>query len=65
MCFTKKHFVSMGGFSNLDTGEGSKLIDFNNSLISCGPVFLKKGLDINKFNIKTISFSYSFNKKVS
>jgi len=34
MCFTKKHFVSMGGFSNLDTGEGSKLIDFNKNILT-------------------------------
>ena len=32
MCFTKKHFVSMGGFANLDIGEGSKLIDFNKKI---------------------------------
>ena len=32
MCFTKKHFISMGGFYNLDIGEGSKLIDFNKNI---------------------------------
>jgi len=32
MCFTKKHFTSMGGFANLNIGEGSKLIDFSNHI---------------------------------
>ncbi len=32
MCFTKKHYMSMGGFTNSNIGEGSKLIDFNNKI---------------------------------
>lgn len=29
MCFTKKHFNSMGGFVKKGNGEGSKLVDWN------------------------------------
>ena len=29
MCFTKKHFNSMGGFVKTGEGEGSKMIDWN------------------------------------
>ena len=29
MCFTKKHWRSMGGFDKQGVGEGSKMVDFN------------------------------------
>ena len=29
MCYTKKHWKSMGGYSKSGTGEGAGLVDFN------------------------------------
>ena len=34
MCFTRKYFNSMGGFVKKGTGEGAKMIDFNDN--KCG-----------------------------
>ena len=52
MCFTKKHFVSMGGFANLDIGEGSKLIDFN------------KKISTTNSNETLMFINYKFNKNI-
>jgi len=34
MCFTKKHWQSMGGFAKNSQGEGAKMVDFNDK--KCG-----------------------------
>jgi len=52
MCFTKKHFISMNGFANLDIGEGSKLIDFN------------KKISTTDSNETLMFINYKFNKNI-
>ena len=62
MCFTKKYSMSMGGFSNTNIGEGSKLIDFSNKISTTEPnetmLFICYSKHKNKFN------DYLFDKQV-
>ena len=54
MCYTKKYFRNMGGFSKTSLGEGTKMIDFNDKSVSL--------TDINKVCIQISHYKNTYNK---
>jgi len=54
MCFTKKYFKNMGGFSKSSLGEGTKMIDHNEKSVEL--------TDINKVCMQLVHYKNTYSK---